>query len=103
MVATYGLLGIALVHVNIRHAIYTLMSRSNLTCRFNSPLGFEPTPEVAIFDLLGITLVHGWLVDPEDAETAEALGTRSYNEVLHNRQFLQSAQIRELQTGETNS
>eukprot|EP00983_Pelagomonas_calceolata_P094258 1157869-Pelagomonas_calceolata.AAC.5 len=49
--------------------------------RFDSPLGFEPTPEVAIFDLLGITLIHGWLVDPMDARTTEALGSRSYNEV----------------------
>lgn len=51
------------------------------TCRFDSPLGFEPTPEVAIFDLLGITLIHGWLVDPMDAPTTAALGSRSYNEV----------------------
>lgn len=33
----------------------------DVNLRFNSPTAFEPTPEVAIFDLLGITLVstHG--------------------------------------------
>eukprot|EP00200_Dunaliella_tertiolecta_P008339 CAMPEP_0202374234 /NCGR_PEP_ID=MMETSP1127-20130417/5108_1 /ASSEMBLY_ACC=CAM_ASM_000462 /TAXON_ID=3047 /ORGANISM="Dunaliella tertiolecta, Strain CCMP1320" /LENGTH=402 /DNA_ID=CAMNT_0048971345 /DNA_START=125 /DNA_END=1330 /DNA_ORIENTATION=+ len=54
----------------------------DVNIRFDSPLGFEPTPEVAIFDLLGITLIHGWLVDPMDARTTEALGSRSYNEVV---------------------
>ena len=64
-----------------KYSTYPSLLPSIHSARFNSPLGFEPTPEVAIFDLLGITLVHGWLVDPEDIETAEALGTRSYNQV----------------------
>lgn len=34
------------------------------------------------FDLLGIPLVHGWLVDPADAATAAAFGTKSYNELI---------------------
>jgi hypothetical protein len=38
---------------------------------------------VAVFDLLGIPLVHGWLVDPEaDAATAVAFGNKSYNELV---------------------
>jgi len=28
--------------------------------------GFEFTPQVALFDLLNVRLVHGWLVDPAD-------------------------------------
>lgn len=39
------------------------------------------TNETAVFDLLDISLVHGWLVDPQDAATTAALGQRSYNEV----------------------
>jgi hypothetical protein len=54
----------------------------DVNVKFHSVHAFEPTREVAVFDLLGISLVHGWLVDPEDAATAAAFGTRSYNEAV---------------------
>jgi hypothetical protein len=37
---------------------------------------------VLLFDLLGVSLVHGWLVDPQDEPTARALGDKSYNELV---------------------
>ncbi|XP_031404248.1 ubiquitin carboxyl-terminal hydrolase MINDY-1 isoform X3 [Punica granatum] len=40
---------------------------------------FEFTPECAIFDLLDIPLYHGWIVDPQDKDTAEAIANKSYN------------------------
>ncbi|KAF3448465.1 hypothetical protein FNV43_RR09178 [Rhamnella rubrinervis] len=40
---------------------------------------FEFTPECAIFDLLDIPLYHGWIVDPQDYDTANAIGLKSYN------------------------
>ncbi|KAF7110356.1 hypothetical protein CFC21_110476, partial [Triticum aestivum] len=40
---------------------------------------FEFTPERAIFDLLDIPLYHGWIVDPQDTDTASAIGSKSYN------------------------
>nr|CAB3468986.1 unnamed protein product [Digitaria exilis] len=40
---------------------------------------FEFTRERAIFDLLDIPLYHGWIVDPQDTETASAIGSKSYN------------------------
>ncbi|XP_035549872.1 ubiquitin carboxyl-terminal hydrolase MINDY-1-like isoform X2 [Juglans regia] len=40
---------------------------------------FEFTPECAIFDLLDIPLYHGWIVDPQDSDTAIAIGSKSYN------------------------
>lgn len=43
---------------------------------------FEFTPECAIFDLLDIGLYHGWIVDPQDADTAEAIGSKSYNTIV---------------------
>lgn len=36
----------------------------------------------SVFDLLDIPLVHGWLVDPQDAPTAAAVGHKSYNELV---------------------
>ncbi|KAL2348094.1 hypothetical protein Fmac_002094 [Flemingia macrophylla] len=40
---------------------------------------FEFTRECAIFDLLDIPLYHGWIVDPQDYDTANAIGSKSYN------------------------
>lgn len=43
---------------------------------------FEYTPECIIFDLLGISLYHGWLVDPQNSEEVAAVGTGSYNQLV---------------------
>ncbi|XP_042051068.1 ubiquitin carboxyl-terminal hydrolase MINDY-1-like [Salvia splendens] len=43
---------------------------------------FEFTPECAIYDLLDIPLYHGWIVDPQDHETADAIGAKSYNTLM---------------------
>ncbi|CAL5432932.1 unnamed protein product [Camellia sinensis] len=43
---------------------------------------FEFTPECAIFDLLDIPLYHGWIVDPQDYDTANAIGSKSYNTLM---------------------
>ncbi|CAN6580759.1 unnamed protein product [Malus baccata var. baccata] len=43
---------------------------------------FEFTPECAIFDLLDIPLYHGWIVDPQDDCTANAIGSKSYNALM---------------------
>ncbi|GAA0154671.1 hypothetical protein LIER_12586 [Lithospermum erythrorhizon] len=43
---------------------------------------FEFTRECAIFDLLDIPLYHGWIVDPQDYETANAIGLKSYNTLM---------------------
>ncbi|KAJ6712369.1 NF-E2 INDUCIBLE PROTEIN [Salix purpurea] len=37
------------------------------------------TRECAIFDLLDIPLYHGWIVDPQDYDIANAIGSKSYN------------------------
>lgn len=37
----------------------------DVNVRFTDIDKFEFTDEVAIFDLLGIPLVHGWLIDPQ--------------------------------------
>ncbi|XP_010272599.1 PREDICTED: ubiquitin carboxyl-terminal hydrolase MINDY-1 isoform X2 [Nelumbo nucifera] len=43
---------------------------------------FEFTRECAIFDLLDIPLYHGWIVDPQDCDTANAIGSKSYNTLV---------------------
>ena len=41
----------------------------DVNVRFNSIRGFEFTEEMAAFDMSGITLLHGWIVVPEDKRT----------------------------------
>ncbi|CAM9430909.1 unnamed protein product [Hapterophycus canaliculatus] len=54
----------------------------DVNVRFNSVRGFEFTEEMAAFDMSGITLLHGWLLDPEDTNTAEVLQEMSYNKLV---------------------
>ena len=51
--------------------------------RFASgPSGVEYTAELAAFDLLGVELVHGWLLDPRDIETSHVISSKSYNDLI---------------------
>ncbi|CAI5503104.1 unnamed protein product [Closterium sp. Naga37s-1] len=54
----------------------------DVNVRFTGIHAFEFTPETAIFDLLDISLVHGWLVDSQDSATATAVGSLSYNSIV---------------------
>lgn len=54
----------------------------DVNVKFNNIKGLEFTAEVAVFDLLGIDLVHGWVVDPQDVATRNALQNKTYNEVV---------------------
>ena len=46
------------------------------------PTGVEYTSNLTCFDLLGIELVHGWLLDPQDVETVSVVGDKTYNELV---------------------
>ncbi|GAX73709.1 hypothetical protein CEUSTIGMA_g1162.t1 [Chlamydomonas eustigma] len=50
--------------------------------RLHDVEAFEATRELTVFDLLDLSLLHGWVVDPDDRETCTAMGTRSYNELV---------------------
>ena len=43
---------------------------------------FEYTTECIIFDLLQISLYHGWLVDPQNQDEVKAVGKCSYNQLV---------------------
>ncbi|GLI62230.1 hypothetical protein VaNZ11_004796 [Volvox africanus] len=62
-------------------SLHKLAVGMDVNVRFNSVFGFEPTQYVSIFDLLDISLCHGWLVDTDDMETMRVVGSRSYNEL----------------------
>ena len=46
------------------------------------PCDFELTPECLVFDILNIGLYHGWLVDPQDSQIVNAVGSLSYNQLV---------------------
>ena len=46
------------------------------------PCGVEYTRELASFDLLGVELVHGWLLDPQDVVTRDVVSSKTYNELV---------------------
>ncbi|KAF2536903.1 hypothetical protein F2Q70_00003488 [Brassica cretica] len=61
---------------------------------------FEFTPECAIFDLLDIPLYHGWIVDPQDVETADAIGSKSYNALMGELVALETQNVEHENPGE---
>ncbi|KAL5167779.1 Ubiquitin carboxyl-terminal hydrolase MINDY-1 [Glycine soja] len=54
----------------------------DVNIKFRRITDFEFTRECAIFDLLDIPLYHGWMVDPQDYDTANAIGSKSYNALM---------------------
>ncbi|KAI3505389.1 hypothetical protein L1887_27508 [Cichorium endivia] len=54
----------------------------DVNIKFTGIKDFEFTRECAIFDLLDIPLYHGWIVDPQDSETSNAIGSKSYNTLM---------------------
>ncbi|KAK1374438.1 ubiquitin carboxyl-terminal hydrolase MINDY-1-like [Heracleum sosnowskyi] len=54
----------------------------DVNIKFKGITEFEFTRECAIFDLLDIPLYHGWIVDPQDSDTCNAIGSKSYNTIM---------------------
>lgn len=47
------------------------------------PTGCEYTNGLGAFDIMGVDLVHGWLVDvQQDGDVASVIGSKSYNELV---------------------
>ena len=63
----------------------------------HSPSDFEYTQEMAVFDLLGINLYHGWVIDPTDDRLVSAIGSKSYNQVVEN--IIQASTLRNPHNG----
>ncbi|CAM9227350.1 unnamed protein product [Phaeothamnion confervicola] len=66
----------------------------DVNVRYDEPTDFEFTEEMAIFDLLGFSLVHGWLVDDQDVMTSSVIRGKSYNQLLEVLVELRSEGVR---------
>ncbi|KAL3841405.1 hypothetical protein ACJMK2_019557 [Sinanodonta woodiana] len=62
--------------------MHKLQTGLDVNVRFTGVKDFEYTPECIIFDLLQISLYHGWLVDPQNEAEVKAMGTCSYNQLV---------------------
>ena len=58
----------------------SLQTGLDVNIKFNATDGFEFSSVISVFDLLGIRLLHGWLIDPQDATTHKIVSNMSYNE-----------------------
>ena len=61
---------------------YKLMSRLKKQPIYLQVSDFEYTRECIIFDLLNISLYHGWLLDPQEEDVATAIHSLSYNQLV---------------------
>ncbi|CAG5128275.1 unnamed protein product, partial [Candidula unifasciata] len=75
--------------------MYKLQTGLDVNVKFTGVGDFEYTPELIVFDLLGISLYHGWLVDPQDLDTLRAVGQCSYNQLVENIICLRQTQQEE--------
>ncbi|KAL8263972.1 hypothetical protein R6Q59_022102 [Mikania micrantha] len=66
----------------------------DVNIRFTRIDDFEFTRECAIFDLLDIPLYHGWIVDPQDSDTSNAIGSKSYNTLMGELVALETENIK---------
>ncbi|XP_061462818.1 ubiquitin carboxyl-terminal hydrolase MINDY-1 [Rhineura floridana] len=70
---------------NVNDAMMVLPKLStglDVNVKFTGVSDFEYTPECIVFDLLNMPLYHGWLVDPQIPEVAQAIGKLSYNQLV---------------------
>ncbi|KAI8335787.1 hypothetical protein BC941DRAFT_429357 [Chlamydoabsidia padenii] len=60
-----------------------LQTGLDVNVQFSSIHDFEPTAELALFDLFNVDLVHGWIIDPQDEEGYRVMNQcKSYNGVV---------------------
>ncbi|CAK4077879.1 unnamed protein product [Aphanomyces euteiches] len=62
--------------------LQTLQVGLDVNVQFHDVGAFEYTSACAIFDLLDMRLVHGWVVDPQDEASHRVLAGKSYNHII---------------------
>ncbi|CAN6485161.1 unnamed protein product [Victoria cruziana] len=78
----------------------SLATGIDVNVRFRNIHDFEFTPVCAIFDLLEIDLVHGWIIDPQDTDTATVIGSNAYNTLMEKLVALEASNIQKENTSQ---
>eukprot|EP00049_Salpingoeca_infusionum_P005813 m.97176 g.97176 ORF g.97176 m.97176 type:complete len:403 (-) comp13095_c0_seq2:2697-3905(-) len=64
--------------------LFPLLTRGlDMNVRFNGPDSFEFTRELALFDLYGVRVLHGWLPDPQEGYVYDILKDAGYNQAVN--------------------
>ncbi|KAG7391564.1 hypothetical protein PHYBOEH_006648 [Phytophthora boehmeriae] len=67
---------------DVEELLPSMLVGLDVNVRFHNITDFEYTVACAVFDMLDIALVHGWLLDQQDDETMKVVGNKSYNELI---------------------
>ncbi|TMW65055.1 hypothetical protein Poli38472_009222 [Pythium oligandrum] len=67
---------------DVQRLMPSLLVGLDVNVRFHSITDFEYTVACAVFDMLDIALVHGWLLDIQDTKTVDVVQNKSYNELI---------------------
>ena len=54
----------------------------DINVRFDAVDGMEYSEDLVLFDALGVRLLHGWLVDPQETTAARIIGQLTYNQLV---------------------
>ena len=60
----------------------TMENGLDVNVKFDKVSSFEYDARISVFDMLGVSLFHGWVADPNDPETFEVVGRLSYNQLV---------------------
>ena len=60
----------------------TLQRGMDVNVKFSGVADFEFNDYISIFDMLGVSLYHGWLVDPQDEVAWPIISKLSYNKIV---------------------
>ncbi|KAJ0477933.1 putative MINDY deubiquitinase [Helianthus annuus] len=67
----------------------------NVNVKFKKIDDIEFKRECPVFGILDIPVYHGWIIDPQDIETSNAIGSKSYDRLMED---LTDLQIRNMRT-----
>lgn len=68
----------------------------DINCRFSGPRDFEFTKELAVFDLLDISLFHGWVISEQDRKAYPIVSPLTYNHLVERLIIYEDIQARVL-------
>ena len=77
----------------------TLNQGMDVNIRFTAVDAFDHTKETAVFEVLGIRLLHGWIVSEDDYTVYPYLSPLSYNEAVEKVAYYEEVKAKAVETG----
>jgi hypothetical protein len=77
----------------------TLNHGMDVNIRFTGVDAFDHTRETAVFEILGIRLLHGWIVSDDDYTVYPYISPLSYNEAVEKVAYYEEVKAKAIETG----